>query len=345
MSVDTAPVHDAPADAGRVLLKRAQRECDPILRVAVGWLGEPLATMAGYHLGWWDANRRGAGGSSGKSIRSGLVLAAAAACGDTTSAAPAAAAMELLHNFSLLHDDVMDGDLTRRGRATVGAVWGQTSAILLGDAMHALADRVLTEMLEPVAAMRAVTRLESSALALCLGQSEDCAFETRPAVTVDEYLQMAAGKTASLIGCACALGALTAGADSVTVAAMEQFGHQLGLAFQIVDDVIGIWGDAAVAGKPVGNDLARRKATLPVVAALNSDCEAAVELAALYRSTAPMTVCDVEHATELVEVAGGRRAARRYAQEHFLAAMTALPDLAHSADLIALARVVMDRDR
>lgn len=345
MSVDTVPVHDAPADAGRVLLQRAQRECDPILQIAVGWLGEPLATMAGYHLGWWDASRGGVGGSCGKSIRPGLVLGAAAACGDTSSAAPAAAAMELIHNFSLLHDDVMDGDLTRRGRATVGAIWGETSAILLGDAMHALADRVLAEMLGPAVAMRAVTRLEASALALCVGQFEDCAFETRPAVTVDEYLQMAADKTASLLGCACALGALTAGADSVVVAAMEQFGYQLGLAFQIVDDVIGIWGDTAVTGKPVGNDLARRKATLPVVAALNSDCEAAVELAALYRSAAPMTICDVAHATELVEVAGGRREAQRYAEERFRAAMTALPDRAESADLIALARLVIDRDR
>jgi geranylgeranyl diphosphate synthase type I len=193
--------------------------------------------------------------------------------------------------------------------------------------------------------MLAMQRLESACLAMCVGQFQDCAFETRWAVTVDEYLRMAAGKTAGLMGCACALGALTAGADIATVSAMEQFGYQLGLAFQIVDDVLGIWGDPAVAGKPVGHDVSRRKATLPVVAALNSGCEAGIELAQLYQSAAPMTAAEVARATELVEAAGGRQAAERHADQRIRAAMMALPDPVRSEDLIALAQLVIDRDK
>ena len=315
-----------------------------MLRAAVGWLGEPLATMAGYHLGWWDANRDALLGGGGKSIRAALVWGAAAACGEVSDAAPAAAAVELMHNFSLVHDDVMDRDVTRRGMPTVWTVWGQSSAVLLGDALHALSSRVLADLLEPAVAMEAVTRLESSCMALCVGQFEDCDFETRRSVTVDQYLQMAAGKTAGLMGCACALGALTAGADAVIVSAMERFGFQLGLAFQIVDDVMGIWGDPRVTGKPVGSDLARRKATLPVVAALNSGCAAAAELSRLYGSPAAMTRGDVARATELVEAAGGRRAAQQYADERIQAAMAALPDPLRSDDLIALAHLVTERD-
>ncbi|GAB7143915.1 geranylgeranyl diphosphate synthase IdsB [Mycobacterium riyadhense] len=336
---------EAPPEAGRLLLKRAQRECEPVLRTAVGWISGPLATMAGYHLGWWDTNGQGSGSGSGKSIRAALVLGAAAACGDTSNAAPAAAAVELMHNFSLVHDDVMDRDTVRRGRPTVWAVWGETNAVLLGDALHALSGRVLAELMAQPVAMSAVARLESACAALCAGQLEDCEFETRRAVTVDQYLQMAAGKTAGLMGCASALGALSAGANTATVSAMERFGYQLGLAFQIIDDVIGIWGDPTVTGKPVGNDLTRRKATLPVIAALNSGSDSASQLAELYRSTAPMTIADVARATELVETAGGRRAAQRYADDHIRAAMAALPDPARSADLIALAQLVISRDR
>nr|MBC9866053.1 (2E,6E)-farnesyl diphosphate synthase [Mycobacterium pseudoshottsii] len=221
MSLGMADVPDAPPDAGRILLARARRECDPVMRVAVGWLAEPLATMAGYHLGWWDVNGSGTGGWSGRATRAALVVGAAAACGDASAAAPVAAAVELMHNFSLVHDDVMDRDVTRRGRATVWTVWGETSAIMFGDALHVLCSRVLAEMLAPEVAMTAIATLESSFLGLRVGQVDDGDFETPKRVTVDGYLRMAAGKTAGLMGCACELGALTAGADPLTVLAMR----------------------------------------------------------------------------------------------------------------------------
>ncbi|CKR15925.1 polyprenyl synthetase [Mycobacterium tuberculosis] len=252
--------------------------------------------------------------------------------------------MELVHNFTLLHDDVMDGDATRRGRPTVWSVWGVGGAILLGDALHATAVRILTGLTDECVAVRAIRRLQMSCLDLCIGQFEDCLLEGQPEVTVDDYLRMAAGKTAALTGCCCALGALVANADDATIAALERFGHELGLAFQCVDDLIGIWGDPGVTGKPVGNDLARRKATLPVVAALNSRSEAATELAALYQAPAAMTASDVERATALVKVAGGGHVAQRCADERIQAAIAALPDAVRSPDLIALSQLICRRE-
>ncbi|WP_234716477.1 polyprenyl synthetase family protein, partial [Mycobacterium tuberculosis] len=133
-------------------------------------------------------------------------------------------------------------------------------------------------------------------------------------------------------------------AGAVQIAALERFGHELGLAFQCVDDLIGIWGDPGVTGKPVGNDLARRKATLPVVAALNSRSEAATELAALYQAPAAMTASDVERATALVKVAGGGHVAQRCADERIQAAIAALPDAVRSPDLIALSQLICRRE-
>ncbi|BCR54707.1 hypothetical protein VNDN067_34970 [Mycobacterium tuberculosis] len=127
------------------------------------------------------------------------------------------AAVELVHNFTLLHDDVMDGDATRRGRPTVWSVWGVGGAILLGDALHATAVRILTGLTDECVAVRAIRRLQMSCLDLCIGQFEDCLLEGQPEVTVDDYLRMAAGKTAALTGCCCALGALVANADDATI--------------------------------------------------------------------------------------------------------------------------------
>ncbi|RFZ69765.1 geranylgeranyl diphosphate synthase IdsB [Mycobacterium marinum] len=344
MSVDTTHVGEAPR-AGMAVLRRAQRECEPFLRNVIGSLAEPLATMAGYHFGWWDANGRDAAGTSGKSLRAALAFGAARACGDAREAAPAAAAVELIHNFTLLHDDVMDGDSTRRGRATVWRVWGVNNAILLGDALHALAIRTLTDSLGQGVAVNAITRLEQTCLDLCVGQHQDCSFERCTTVTVPDYLRMAAGKTAVLMACACALGAVSARADAATVAAVERFGYELGLAFQIADDLIGIWGDPARTGKPVGSDLASRKATLPIVVALSSDCEAALELARLYRSDHAMTHREVVHAAELVETAGGRQAAQHFADERMRAAIAALPESMRCSELVALAQLVIDRDK
>jgi len=162
---------------------------------------------------------------------------------------------------------------------------------------------------------------------------------------MDEYVRVAMSKTAALMGCACAVGALCAGADPATVSAADRYGSEIGLAFQFVDDIIGIWGDPAVTGKPAGNDLIRRKCTLPVVAATSAGGDAAAELVSLYSSPGPMTPADAAKAAALVAAAGGRRLAEHYADEHLSAAIEALPGLSASTDLLTLTHLARHRER
>ncbi|MHC9296516.1 polyprenyl synthetase family protein [Mycobacterium sp. LTG2003] len=344
MTVTAAPPVTQEPEPGSILAK-ARELCDPVLRGAVDQLPESLRLMAGYHFGWWDATGRPAKGRSGKGMRAALVLATNAACGSTDMAAlPAAAAIEMLHNFTLIHDDVMDADEMRHGRATVWRVWGRDAALVVGDAMHAMTIRMLLD-LPSTSAVEAVERIETATVELCRGQYEDCDFESRAVVRVDEYMHMVTGKTGSLMGCACALGALSACSDPETVAAFERFGTELGAAFQFADDVLGIVGDPAATGKPVGNDLIRRKRSLPVVAALGSRRPEAAELSELYRSAGPMTTAEVVRATHLVRACGGLDWASQQAEARARSAFGALPAGAASTELRVLAQAIARRDR
>ncbi|WP_280395631.1 polyprenyl synthetase family protein [Nocardia brasiliensis] len=329
------------------LLLDARRLCAPGINQAIETLSSPLHLMAGYQLGWWDSAGKRSTTNQGKSIRAALVFAATRACGGNVGdAVPAAAAVELMHNFTLVHDDLMDEDILRRGRPTVWRVWGKTNAILLGDALHAAAVQALVRAPWPTGAiLTAIDRLEAAATELCRGQFEDCAFESASEVETDDYLRMAAGKTGALIGCSCALGALCADADPDAVDAMERFGRELGLAFQCIDDLIGIWGDPEVTGKPAGTDIALRKRSLPVIAALRSGTPPAAALEPMYRSETPMTPDDIAEAAALIVAAGGRRDATRTAQDRAAAAITMLPDGSMADDLIALASLVIERVR
>ena len=237
----------------------------------------------------------------------------------------AAAAVELVHNFTLLHDDVMDRDTTRRHRPTAWTVFGDADAILTGDALQALALRLLAEDPHPASAA-AAARLSDCVIELCAGQHTDTAMERRAPdeVTLDEVLAMAEAKTGALLGCACALGALYAGAAEEDVAALDAFGRQAGLAFQLIDDVIGIWGDPRHTGKPAGADLAVRKKSLPVVAALTSGTPAAAELAALYAAPYDEARRTCERTALAVERAGGRDWAQAEAADRMARAMQEL---------------------
>ncbi len=317
-----------------------------MLRAAIASLADPMDRMAGYHFGWCDADGVEFAGAQGKALRPALTFAAATACGGPAQeAVHAAAAVELLHNFSLVHDDVMDTDPFRHGRPTVWRVWGETNATLLGDALQALALGVLSDGVpEPVTA-EAVIRLARATVTLCRGQYQDCAFETRESVSAQEYLSMAAGKTGALLGCACALGALCAGADHRTVSAMHTFGCEIGLVFQLVDDAMDIWGDPEVTGKPAHSDLIHRKQSYPVVCALSSDTAAGRELARIYQARQPITAARAARAANLVEEAGGRDHTAQRAATALQSALDALPPDIASADLTALAQLVAHRDR
>ncbi|MGA5703325.1 family 2 encapsulin nanocompartment cargo protein polyprenyl transferase [Peterkaempfera bronchialis] len=340
---------DRESDEASEVLARTRRVVDPVLRAAVHSLPGTMRRIASYHFGWEEADGTPAHGDPGKAIRPALVLAAAQALGGSAEqAVHAAAAVELVHNFTLLHDDVIDRDATRRHRPTAWSVFGSADAILAGDALHALALRILARDPHPAGAA-AAARLADCVIELCEGQHADCAFEKRSDVTLAECLAMAESKTGALLGCACALGALYAGADPEAADALDAFGRRTGLAFQLIDDLIGIWGDPKTTGKPVGSDLAARKKSLPVVSALRSGTPAAAELAALYAAGRPLDEAELLQAASAVDRAGGRDWAQTEACDRMAAAMDhlarAVPDPAAAGDLLTLAELVTRRNR
>jgi len=326
------------ARTAALLLTQTRELTSAAHRAAVDALPSQLRHMAGYHAGWWDAEGNPAS-TAGKAVRPAFALACARAAGGTESAAvPAAVAVELVHDFSLLHDDVMDGDLTRRHQRAAWTVFGTGQAILTGDALCALA----VEQLADAAAMRV---LAAAVRELCIGQSADLDFEDRAAVDVAHCEAMVEGKTGALLGAACQLGAMAAGLSATAAAPYRVFGRELGIAFQFVDDLLGIWGDPAVTGKPAGNDLASRKKSLPVVFALCSDTTAGADLARAYAAEGNL---DVGYAAALVETAGGRAWAQREADRRTAAALQALtvatPAPAGAADLHTLASLITRRE-
>ncbi|MFI7298063.1 family 2 encapsulin nanocompartment cargo protein polyprenyl transferase [Streptomyces sp. NPDC050121] len=340
-----------PADGheATALLERSRAAVDPELRAAIDSLPGSMRRVALYHFGWEHADGTPAADNAGKAIRPALVLAAASALGGPAARAAAvraAAAVELVHNFTLLHDDVMDRDTTRRHRPTAWTVFGDADAILAGDALQALALGLLAGDPHP-ASSAAVARVAACVVELCAGQQADTAMEKRgPAeITLDEVLVMAEAKTGALLGCACAVGALYAGAAEEDVEALDAFGREAGLAFQLIDDVIGIWGDPRHTGKPAGADLAARKKSLPVVAALTSGTPAAGELAELY--AAPYEPADLDRTTLAVERAGGRAWAQDQAADRMSRAMhelsRAIPNPESAGGLLSLAEFVTRR--
>ncbi|WP_246492147.1 polyprenyl synthetase family protein [Actinomadura alba] len=306
--------------------------------------------MAGFALGWRELDGTSRVGQNGKGLRPAIVLLAARASGARPEAAvDGAVAIELVHTFSLVHDDIMDGDERRRHRDTVWKAYGVGPAVLTGDTLLALAMDTLAQAGTPQAAA-ALRRLSSTLLELVRGQAEDVAFESRPwscpdAVTVEEYQAMAAGKTGALLACAAAVGALLGGGSPSATAAMSRLGRHLGLAFQAVDDLLGIWGDPEVTGKPVFSDLRSGKKTLPIVAALASGGDGASRLASLLGAR-PDDVT-LRRAAGLVRELGGLAYTRERAELHLHEALRLLeaPELERTAagELAALARFVVDR--
>lgn len=297
-------------------LARARELVSPVLRSAVHRLDPRLARVAGYHLGWVEPDGSPTQAGAGKSVRAALAVLSAEAVGAAPqSGVPAAVAVELVHNFSLLHDDLMDRDEQRRHRATAWTVFGPSAAILTGDALLGLAVDVLAEG-EGAGPAWAVRALSAATERLMSGQAADLDFEARTDVGLDECLAMASDKTGALLACSASLGAVLSGGSPATALALAEVGGHLGLAFQMVDDLLGIWGQPSVTGKPARADLRARKKSLPVVVALTAGTAAAQHLRTLYESPDEMTDDDLEAATALVEEAGGRDQVSRLADEH-----------------------------
>ncbi len=285
---------------------------------------DALFNMLRYHLGWIDAEFNPCLGQGGKQIRPVLCLLICEACGgDWKQAVPASAAIEMVHNFSLIHDDIQDRDTTRRGRPTVWALWGEAQGINAGDTLFALAQLALLRSLErglPATQVIAALRLlNQTCVDLTGGQHLDISFEDRSDVSSADYLIMIEGKTAALAACSCEMGGLIADAPSAQRDHLRAFGRHIGLAFQMRDDILGIWGDPAVTGKPVGADIVRRKKTLPILHGLETSLQ-------LRRTFAQETLSqeDVHRATELLQETGSRAYTERLEREHHDQAVTAL---------------------
>src|ERR1700726_535793 len=278
----------------------------PATEAAINRLSPRVRRVAAYHYGLADAQGNPVRVGSGKALRPALALLSARAAGVAPErGVSAAVAVELVHNFSLLHDDIMDGDTERRHRPTAWTVHGVGAAILAGDALLALAQDILLEDAAPQG-LWASRCLSAAVLRLIAGQGADLAFEQRSDVTLAECLDMAGDKTAALMACACSIGAIHLGAPPGLAMGLAGFGAHAGLAFQLTDDLLGIWGAPEVTGKPVRSDLRARKKSLPVVAALTGGSAQAQELAALLGRPDPLNEEDLELAARLVEEAGGK---------------------------------------
>ncbi|WP_250290297.1 MULTISPECIES: polyprenyl synthetase family protein [unclassified Frankia] len=330
-------------------IERGRTLAVPALRAAVDRLHPRLRRVVAYHRGWTDAEGTPLPGGGGKLVRPALALLSAEAAGAAAETGlPGAVAVELVHDFSLLHDDLMDGDTERRHRPTAWTVFGADGAILAGDALLGLATQVLLEV-EGEPGRRAAIMLGAGVQDLVRGQAEDLYFETRNDVTVADTLTMEDGKTGALLSCSAAIGAVLAGGRAELVDGLAEFGSRLGTAFQLVDDLLGIWGDPAVTGKPVLSDLRSRKKSVPVVVALEAGGTDADELRAFLESSGEASESELHHIAGLVERAGGREWTTAEADRQLdacakLLASLSLPPLVET-ELFALARFVTERDR
>jgi geranylgeranyl diphosphate synthase, type I len=334
---------ETPAAIGRI-----KKLVDPALHAAVdGIPDERIRRVAGYQLGWWDVDGTSSAGG-GKAIRPTLaVLAAEAAGAPSGSGVPAAVAVELVHNFSLLHDDIMDRDVERRHRPTGWVAFGEGQAILAGNAMLTAAVEVLmgTERHDAT-----VPLLLSTVQKLISGQSADLALEQRSDAELVEVLDMERGKTAVLIACALATGARSGGAPAEAVTALRRVGDLVGLAFQLVDDVLGVVGDPSVTGKSASSDVRAGKRSAPIVAALRAGTPQSAELAAMFAAGSPETDEDVERAVALIETAGGVAWASDEAERLLTEALRELdaadlPNAAAVAEIADVVRFLVRRDR
>jgi geranylgeranyl diphosphate synthase type I len=300
--------------------------------------------MMAYHMGWVG---EGAGSTArGKRIRPLLVLlTTGAAHSDWKQALPAAAAVELIHNFSLIHDDIQDGSDQRRGRPTVWRKWGVAQAINSGDAMFSLAHLTILRLVDTTnesIALKAARILQETCLELTKGQYLDMSYETRNQLAIDDYWPMVGGKTAALLAACTELGALVAGVADKIRACYRDFGRSLGLAFQIQDDILGIWGDAALTGKSAESDLLTGKKSLPVLFGLSQNGKFAQRWA-----EGPIHQDEVPHLAKQLEREGAYRFAHSTSEELTQQALQALseahPESKYAAALVEFASYLVKR--
>lgn len=308
----------AAIDAEMRAVRQQQVEIAPLL-----W------EMLDHHFGWGAGTSGSQPGASGKRVRPLLMaLVAQAISGEYRHVLSAAAALEFLHNFTLIHDDVMDHSAERRHRPTVWALWGGDQAINAGDGLYALANLAVANLLHaevPASkAVRAAQVLAQACLWTAEGQVLDMSFAGREQVTTAEYLTMIAHKTGALLEAATKIGALLSSDDEPVIRAYAQFGRDLGLAFQVRDDYLGVWGDEAATGKSATGDIREKKKSYPVLVAFER--AAAADQAVLRRIYAQEALSDedVADVLDILERSGAIAETDRSASEYFERALAHL---------------------
>lgn len=337
---------ETPRD-GTTILAQTAAIVGPLIRARVNGLAPEIRHAVALHFGWQAEDRTVQSADvDGKAVRPALALLACRAVGGTPEDAhPAAAAVELGHNASLLHDDIIDHDALRRGRPALWAAKGLPAALLAGDALFFAAIHALTESNRGA---QAIPILLGSVQSLIEGEYLDTLLEAGSGVSEDRAVAVAAAKTGELFACACELGALAGGADPARARHLRAFGQLLGLAFQCLDDILGIWGEEQLTGKPAHSDLRARTITVPVAAAMAGRTPQASALRALYQQDAPMSEEDCRQAARLIEETGARettlRRATRCTAEALEHLALAQPEAVPAAELAALAHTIVHRD-
>jgi geranylgeranyl diphosphate synthase type I len=295
------------------VLSDHRNELEAALREAIGVTPLALCAASRYVMGWEDQHGAPAA-NAGKRIRPALCLLAARAFGGAVAEAmPGATAVELIHNFSLVHDEVQDHDAERHHRPTSWALMGEGQAINVGDFLYTRALAALTTGPGDVSRRMEALRVLNSAVARMIGgQWLDISFESRDDVSVAEYLEMVAGKTGALLGAPLEIGAILAGADPAVAARLGAWGVEVGLAFQAQDDYLGIWGKPDLTGKSNTNDIGRRKKTLPILHGLSDADEGATIRRAYSEAKVP-----VEAVAAALDRAGAGESCREQADSHF----------------------------
>jgi len=266
---------------------------------------------------------------------------------DIEKVLPIAAAVELFHTFTLIHDDIMDQDEFRRGVPTVHTVWGVPMAILAGDLLHAKAYKLVTKSNLPSGIIkRIIEEFTETAVIICEGQALDMAFEKRKDVSIEEYFEMIKKKTAWLFRACCRFGAMSAGAEEKYINILGEYGEKMGIAFQMVDDWLGLFGSEEKTGKPVGSDVREGKKTYPILYALEKANEEDRKKLLDILMKEQKTEREIQEAIEIIKKTGAdiatKELAMKYAEEA-ISVIRELPDSEAKADLITLAKFVIER--
>ena len=275
-------------------------------------------TSLRYHMGWCDKDGNPRHDAEGKRLRPALLLLTCQASGGAIESAMAAAsAMELIHNFSLIHDDIEDRDVQRHHRPTLWAIWGEPKALTAGSVMFNLAFLALSQSRKVPGErlLYASSRLTQSSLEMIEGQYLDISFEQRLDVTTGEYMDMISRKTGALISCALEVGAFIGSGDREMASLMAQAGRYLGNLFQIRDDILGVWGDPSVTGKGVGSDILRKKKSFPVVHALENGSDSTIRGIKEVLGKDSIDEADVQQVLDMLEKTGSKERAESLTEE------------------------------